>query len=108
MVAFRTGVIRNRRVKLLSTCNVNMNRAALTLACCPKSHSQHHSFTGSLLECGREAQYVGQVRSKSESFSTKPIPSGGGVVRNMVATPDRQLYLACSGVNKVAVVDLNR
>jgi hypothetical protein len=25
-----------------------------------------------------------------------------------VATPDRRLYLACSGVNKVAVVDLNR
>jgi hypothetical protein len=43
---------------------------------------------------------------KSESFSTKQIPSGGGVVRNMVATPDRRLYLACSGVNKVAVVDL--
>jgi len=45
---------------------------------------------------------------KSETFSMKPIPSGGGVVRNMVATPDRRLYLACSGVNKVAVVDLNR
>jgi virginiamycin B lyase len=42
---------------------------------------------------------------RSESFSTKQIPSGGGVVRNMVATPDRRLYLACSGVNKVAVVD---
>jgi virginiamycin B lyase len=41
---------------------------------------------------------------KSESFSTEKIPSGGGVVRNMVATPDRGLYLACSGVNKVAVV----
>jgi hypothetical protein len=36
------------------------------------------------------------------------IPSGGGVVRNMVATPDRRLYLACSGVNKVAVVDATR
>jgi hypothetical protein len=45
---------------------------------------------------------------KSESFSTKPIPSGCGVVRNMVATPDRRLYLARSGVNKVAVVDLNK
>lgn len=46
------------------------------------------------------------VRSdpKLESFSTKPIPSGGGVVRNMVATSDRRLYLACSGVNKIAVV----
>lgn len=32
-----------------------------------------------------------------------PIPSGGGVVRNMVATKDGRLYLACSGVNKVAI-----
>jgi virginiamycin B lyase len=45
---------------------------------------------------------------KSENFSTKQIPSGGGVVRNMVATPDGQLYLACSGVNKVAVVNAVR
>jgi virginiamycin B lyase len=45
---------------------------------------------------------------KSESFSSEPIPSGGGVVRNMVATPNRHLYLACSGVNKVAVVDLTK
>lgn len=43
---------------------------------------------------------------QSEKFSATPIPSGGGVVRNMVATPDRRLYLACSGVNKVAVVSL--
>ncbi len=45
---------------------------------------------------------------KAETFGTKPIPSGGGVVRNMVATPDQHLYLACSGVNKVAVVSLNQ
>ena len=45
---------------------------------------------------------------KSDSFSTKQIPSGGGVVRNMVVTPNRKLYLACSGVNKVAVVDLTK
>ena len=44
---------------------------------------------------------------QTKQFSTTPIPSGGGVVRNMVATPDgRRLYLACSGVNKVAVVEL--
>ena len=42
---------------------------------------------------------------KSESFSREEIPSGGGVVRNIVATPDRRLYLACSGVNKVAIVE---
>ncbi len=44
---------------------------------------------------------------KSESFSTEAIPSGGGVIRNMVATRDGHLYLACSGVNKVAVVNLS-
>ena len=45
---------------------------------------------------------------KSETFGARQIPSGGGTVRNMVATPDRRLYLACSGVNKVAVVDTGR
>jgi virginiamycin B lyase len=45
---------------------------------------------------------------KSESFNTQPIPSGGGVVRNMVATPDGRLYLACSGVNRVAVVEVTK
>ena len=45
---------------------------------------------------------------KFETFSQEKIPSGGGVVRNMVATRDGKLYLACSGVNKVAVVDVSR
>ena len=44
----------------------------------------------------------------TKQFSTAPIPSGGGVVRNMVATPDGKLYLACSGVNKVAVAEITR
>jgi virginiamycin B lyase len=43
---------------------------------------------------------------KLETFSQEKIPSGGGTVRNMVATRDHRLYLACSGVNKVAVVDV--
>jgi len=42
---------------------------------------------------------------RTQQFATSPIPSGGGVVRNMVSTPDGRLYLACSGVNKVAVAD---
>ena len=41
---------------------------------------------------------------KKKSFSKTDIPSGGGVVRNMAATKDGKIYLACSGVNKVAVV----
>jgi len=42
----------------------------------------------------------------TKSFKSWPIPSGGGVVRNMVATPDDRLYLACSGVNKIAVAQV--
>ena len=45
---------------------------------------------------------------KMRSFQTWPIPSGGGVVRNMVATPEGKIYLACSGVNKVAVAQVTR
>ena len=41
----------------------------------------------------------------TQAFAREAIPSGGGVVRNMVATPTGHLYLACSGVNKVAVVE---
>ena len=44
----------------------------------------------------------------TETFAQWPIPSGGGVVRNIAAAPDGRLYLACSGVNKVAVVEISR
>ena len=59
-------------------------------------------------ESGVKPNTLVKFDPKSETFSTKQIPSGGGVVRNMVATPDRRLYLACSGVNKVAVVDASK
>lgn len=59
-------------------------------------------------ESGAKPNTLVRFDPKSESFSTEEIPSGGGVVRNMVATPDGRLYLACSGVNKVAVVDSAR
>ena len=42
------------------------------------------------------------------TFSHWPIPSGGGVVRNMAATPAGDLYLACSGVNMVVVVRIGK
>ena len=41
---------------------------------------------------------------KTQKFQTWNIPSGGGVVRNMMTTRDGNLVLACSGVNKVALV----
>jgi hypothetical protein len=36
------------------------------------------------------------------------IPSGGGIVRHMVAAPDGTLWLACSGVGKIARVRATR
>jgi len=59
-------------------------------------------------ESGVKPNTLVRFDPKSESFSSKAIPSGGGVVRNMVATRDGRLYLACSGVNKVAVVDVKK
>ena len=43
---------------------------------------------------------------RTEQFQTWPIPSGGGVVRNMMTTKDGDLVLACSGVNRVGLVDI--
>ena len=40
----------------------------------------------------------------SETSQSWPIPSGGGVIRHMVSAPDRRLFIACSGVNKVGIV----
>lgn len=44
--------------------------------------------------------------SASGNFQSWTIPSGGGVVRNMMARGDKELALACSGVNKVALVEI--
>jgi virginiamycin B lyase len=42
---------------------------------------------------------------QTQGFQTWAIPSGGGVVRNMMVTTDGNgLVLACSGVNRVALV----
>ena len=46
--------------------------------------------------------------TKTETFQSWPIPSGGGVVRHMQATADGRLVLACSGVNRVALVEIGR
>ncbi len=59
-------------------------------------------------ESGVKPNTVVAFDPKTKTFQHWPIPSGGGVVRNMVATLDGQLYLACSGVNKVAIVQVNR
>ena len=44
--------------------------------------------------------------TERENFQTWAIPSGGGVVRHMMATSNGDLVLACSGVNRVALVEI--
>jgi len=46
---------------------------------------------------------------KDNSFMKWPIPSGGGVLRHFVATKDgSKIYIACSGVNKVGIVEITK
>jgi len=45
---------------------------------------------------------------KTQKFQTWAIPSGGGVVRNMMATKEGNLVIAESGVNKVALVEVQK
>ena len=59
-------------------------------------------------ETGVKPNMIVRFDPGSAGFSRWPIPSGGGVVRNMVATPGGKLYLACSGKNKVGVVEIGR
>jgi virginiamycin B lyase len=42
-----------------------------------------------------------------QTFQTFLIPSGGGVIRNMMTTDDGNLVLACSAMNRVALVEID-
>ena len=44
---------------------------------------------------------------KSEKFQSWIIPAGGGVVRNMSVLPNGNISMAESGVNRVALVEIN-
>ena len=59
-------------------------------------------------ESGTHPNTVVRFDPATEKFQTWTIPSGGGVVRNMVTTPDGNLWLACSGVNKIAFVEIGK
>jgi virginiamycin B lyase len=56
-------------------------------------------------ESGVKPNTIVRFNPKTETFARADIPSGGGVVRNMVATSDGRVYIACSGVDKVGVVE---
>jgi virginiamycin B lyase len=57
-------------------------------------------------ESGTSPNTLARFDPAAEKFQTWPIPSGGGVVRNMMATQDGNLVMACSGVNRVALVEM--
>jgi len=55
-------------------------------------------------ESGVEPNTIVRFDPKTKNFATWPVPSGGGVIRHMVATPQGDVYIACSGEYKVGVV----
>jgi virginiamycin B lyase len=57
-------------------------------------------------ESGVKPNTIVRFDPRTEKFQTWTIPSGGGVVRNVSVTRDGNLALACSGVNRVALVEI--
>ena len=57
-------------------------------------------------ESGVSPNTLARFDSRTENFETWAIPSGGGMVRNMTATQDGRLVLACSGIDRIALVDV--
>jgi virginiamycin B lyase len=56
-------------------------------------------------ESGVNPNTIVRFDPRTETFARANIPSGGGVVRNMAATADGRVYIACSGVDKVGIVE---
>jgi streptogramin lyase len=56
-------------------------------------------------ESGVKPNTIAQFERKTEKFGRASIPSGRGTVQNRGATSDRRVYIACSGVGKVGVVE---
>lgn len=56
-------------------------------------------------ESGVNPNSIIRFEPKTETFAKANIPSSGGAVRNMAATGDGRIYIACSGVDKVGVVE---
>ena len=55
-------------------------------------------------ESGLSPNTIVRFDLQTEKFTIWPVPSGGGVIRNMAATPQGDIYIDCSGVNKVGIV----
>jgi len=58
------------------------------------------------VESGLRPNTLVRFDPKAQTFQSWLIPSGGVVVRNMMATRDGNLVMACSGANRVSLVDV--
>ena len=75
----------------------------------PKSNPYAITAVGNIVwycETGVKPNTVVRFDSKTEEFQTWLIPSGGGIVRNMMPAPDGNLWLALSGVDGIAQVEV--
>lgn len=59
-------------------------------------------------ESGVRPNTLVRFDTETQTFQTWKIPAGGGVVRNMMRTAEGNLVLAESGVNRVALVEIQR
>ena len=76
----------------------------------PQSRPYGIAATGTILwysESGVRPNTLVRFDPATEKFQTWIIPSGGGVVRHMMTTPNGNLVLALSGVNRVALVEID-
>ena len=55
-------------------------------------------------ESGVKPNTLVSFNPQTRKFASWPVPSGGGVIRHMVATPGGDIYFASSGEKKVGVV----
>jgi len=57
-------------------------------------------------ESGLRPNTLVRFDPQTQKFQSWPIPSGGIVVRNMMPMKNGNLVLACSGANRVALVEI--
>jgi len=74
----------------------------------PKSHPYGITTVGDIVWYSETAAPNTVVRfdPKTEKFQSWALPSGGGVVRNMTADPQGNLWLALSGINAIGKVEI--
>src|SRR5258708_2317490 len=59
-------------------------------------------------ETGVEPNTLVRFDLATKKFQTWKIPSGGGVIRNMMPTRDGNIAMAESGVNRVALAEITK